>query len=194
MNYAILPTVSDIMTVADIYNGILSRKASRFLVLKTQGDYERTYAPTSSLVTGADEKHSFRARAVYSIDDAVLAGLSLIGLTDVPGTAVELMRWSWIVDWLVPVSSWASSITPTIGMNLVDAFVGARVVEDHHQAKRSFRPSGCPAANAKPYTIDPLRLEGSWRKKIEVRAHLVAKNPFSMSHLATTAAVIRQLS
>lgn len=47
----------------------------------------------------------------------------LLGLTDLPGTAWELVPYSFVVDWFVGVGSWLSAITPTLGVSNVHCWV-----------------------------------------------------------------------
>lgn len=192
-NYAVLPLIGDITTAVDLYNGKLKWYGTEFLVVKTRGQYDETFSG-NTLVDDVVATHKFSARAVYAIDSPVLSGLALMGLSNLPGTAWELTKWSFLIDWLIPVGAWCSSMAPLLGLNLHDSFVGARVNETHVQKPRTYRPPGSPTSAAVPVRIPPVILTGSYRRKLQPRAHLVIKNPFSLSHMATTASLIRQLA
>lgn len=183
--YAVVPTVNDVVQLADLYNGSLTKFGTLFQVLTVRGEYTKEYVG-NSLITRAIETHRFTAKAVYAVDEPSLAALALLGLTDLPGSLWEATRWSFLVDWLVPVGDWCSSMTPTIGLNLVDSYVGAKVDELHEQGPQTHQGIS--------YSMPPSTLTGCWRAKITPRAHLIVKNPFSLSHMVTTAALIRQLT
>jgi hypothetical protein len=192
--YAVAPTVSDVTTAVGLFNGSLTKYGTEFAVISTAGKYDREYPGDGVLTDKANCEYLFSAKAVYVIDSAALAALALLGITDVPGTAWELVRWSFLVDWLIPVGDWCSSMTPLFGLNLIDSYVGCKITETHIQAKRSWRPAGAPSAAAVKFQLPPTTLNGSFRKQLNPRAHLILKNPFSLSHMVTTAALIRQLT
>lgn len=183
--YAMHPLISETEGLFDLYNGSLKKYGTSFMVITTYGGYNRSYSGGASPVE-VDAEIAFRSKAVYAIDQAQLAGLALIGVTDVPGAAWEVTRYSVFVDWLIPVGDWMSSMTPLLGLDLVDAYVGALHTEIHRQPPEVW--------GGRSYTKSPIILEGMSRTKIDVRAHLIVKNPFSLDNMVTTAALIKTLN
>lgn len=184
--YGMAPLINETEGLFDLYNGSLTKYGTSFMVIKTKGRYSKTLSSDSSSPVKTDMEIMFSAKATYAIDSAQLAGLALIGVTDAPGAAWEVTRYSVFVDWLIPVGDWMSSMTPLLGLNLIDSYVGAFHKEIHHQPPR-------PWKDGRSYPLDPVILSGMTRTKVGVRAHLIVKNPFSLDNMVTTAALIRTL-
>lgn len=184
--YGMSPLISETEGLFDLYNGGLKKYGTSFMVIKTKGRYSKTVSSDSASPVTTDMEIMFSAKATYVIDSAQLAGLALIGVTDAPGAAWEVTRYSVFVDWLIPVGDWMSSMTPLLGLNLIDSYVGAFHKEIHRQPPRAW--------GGRSYSLDPVILSGVTRTKVDVRAHLIVKNPFSLDNMVTTAALIRSLN
>lgn len=183
--FGVSPLINEVEGLIDLHNGSLRKYGTSFMVIKTKGGYKKQVSGSGS-PTVTDMEIMFSAKATYVIDSAQLAGLALIGVTDVPGAAWEVTRYSVLVDWLVPVGDWMSSMTPLLGLDLIDSYVGALHTEIHRQQPRSW--------GNRTYGLSPVVLKGASRTKIDVRAHLIVKNPFSLDNMVTTAALIRSLN
>lgn len=56
-------------------------------------------------------------RLDYVLDRAALKSLTAIGLMDPASTAWELVPWSFVVDWTLPIGDWLSSLSATLGLS-----------------------------------------------------------------------------
>lgn len=90
--------------------------------------YGIQFASADGTLTGGD----YQANTTWSIDTKVesWAGVifdfglgrgwqraQLLGLTDIPSTAWEITRFSFMFDWIVNVGSWLRAVTPTLGVS-----------------------------------------------------------------------------
>lgn len=55
-------------------------------------------------------------RLDYTLDRAALRAMSGLGMADPLSTAWELVPWSFVVDWTLPVGDWLSSLSATLGL------------------------------------------------------------------------------
>lgn len=79
--------------------------------------------------------HSINVRA-YSLYYVAATGFQSVrdyGLIDIPGTMWEIMPYSFIVDWFIPVQDWLAAISPKLGIiTLAEGYT----VEEESTVKR----------------------------------------------------------
>lgn len=119
------PMVMDIVSALKALNK--QREIRRFMVRGSAKD-EKTRSYTTTSVKGygthtfrVDVSHSRTARAyvLYEVSNEPLARLQDFGVFDFPASAWELLPWSFVVDWFVPVGDWIKALTPKIGVNIL---------------------------------------------------------------------------
>jgi hypothetical protein len=59
-----------------------------------------------------------RAFILYEVDARSFISQKL-GLLQLPGSAWELVPWSFVVDWFVNIGSWLDALTPRVGVNVL---------------------------------------------------------------------------
>lgn len=55
-------------------------------------------------------------RISYSVQDDVFNTFKQIGLTNIPQVGWELIPWSFVIDWFIPIGNWLSSLDATYGL------------------------------------------------------------------------------
>jgi hypothetical protein len=104
--YGWLPTLSDVAAAAEAYE-VLTQKPRTSRVMAARGvvsQVEGSQSPT--LYTCPGIKISSK-RAIYVMTEQLSAPRSL-GLTDPLSVAWELVPWSFVADWFVPVGTYLS--------------------------------------------------------------------------------------
>jgi hypothetical protein len=106
------------------------------------------------------------AVAVYRVDNPLTATLDQVGLTNPLNVAWELVPFSFVVDWFLPVGDYLQSIVPPQGVTLVSGYTYVKV-KGHTETftYQAARP-GYPKATFQTMTTDEvikLRVKvGSW--------------------------------
>jgi len=60
----------------------------------------------------------------YTINNSSLRRLAQVGLTNPLTVAYDLMPWTWVFDWVLPLGSWINSLDATVGLSWVDGCYG----------------------------------------------------------------------
>lgn len=60
-----------------------------------------------------------RAYVLYEVSSELGALVNDFGVTDFPASAWELVPFSFVVDWFIPVGDWLAALTPKIGVNVL---------------------------------------------------------------------------
>lgn len=128
------PLVMDLVSALKALNK--ARIPRRFMVrgfANDESDSSVDSAYTISIGTTSfrkDVSHSRKVRAyvLYEVKEGYGALLNDFGVLDFPASAWELVPFSFVVDWFIPIGDWVSAITPRIGVNILAA--GASMTED----------------------------------------------------------------
>lgn len=118
-----------------------------------------------------------------------LYALSQLGLVNPASFAWELMRFSFVIDWLIPIGAFLSAFTASVGCDFVAGYQD-RIVFADLKLSNTFYPitKGSPfRATTRMYAFQRIVLTG-WGLPIPY-----VKNPFSTSHLTTAIALVTQL-
>lgn len=142
-------------------------------------------------VTGQSFR-SCRMKIYAKISNETLANAASIGLLNPAQVAWELVPYSFVVDWFLPVGSFLETLTDTAGLTFVSGVQTYRVVS---QFQSEFTPpsyswpkwSGSFSATNHIKAIQRQAL-GGWPAPLPY-----VKNPLSTIHVASGLALIRQL-
>lgn len=79
----------------------------------------------------------------YRVDNSWLLQLSRVGLTNPLALAYDVMPWTWVFDWVLPLGKWINALDATVGLTFVDGAVGRIREEGFHvlEAKPNHQPS-----------------------------------------------------
>lgn len=136
----------------------------------------------------------------YKVDAPAVNQLTQLGFTNPASTAWEVIPWSFVIDWLIPIGDYIDTLDTAAFLQTVSfhttVYIRQKVV--------------CTAVNggisgAFPYRTTTSEGYSTWEKEnVAVSRSLNAavlppcpiprfKNPFSASHIGTAAALLRQL-
>jgi hypothetical protein len=138
---------------------------------------------------------SARVRLDYYLENPALAQASGLGIINPYDLAWELMPYSFIVDWFVPVGDYLSSMDADLGFKYRGGCWSTKQ-EDHEYGVRLSLNKGAPAAaNFKVYEMSGAsRLQLRYRRGVYATSPLPRvpgfKNPFSLTHVANALALL----
>jgi hypothetical protein len=75
---------------------------------------------TLSATTVAEHDFTVRAYILYRpVMDTLLRRLNDFGAFDVPRAIWELVPWSFVIDWFIPIGDWLGALTPKVGVEVL---------------------------------------------------------------------------
>ena len=138
----------------------------------------------------------------FQINYPEMPNITRLGLTNPPQLAWELIPFSFVLDWLLPIGDWLSSLDATVGLQFSD---GSKSVK--RDLTRTITKTTVTRTSG-PYTWGPSQTSetqqtdsSSFKEDSVVRTKLSSfpdvafppfKNPASMMHLATALALLRK--
>lgn len=151
-------------------------------------------APPGDFVTTYDTTTTIKYVCTYRISNADFKRLQTVGLVNPLSIAWEVMPWSFVIDWLLPVGRWLSNLDALVGIEFIDASwtrvdeqaIGMRI--DSSTVSGSTRYTYKLSGNAKQITI-----QRNSSKYPSVLALPRFKSPFSTTHAVTGLALMRQV-
>lgn len=138
---------------------------------------------------------SSRTRLDYCQDHSYLAGLSSGGFTNPQYLAWELLPWSFVADWFIPIGDYLNVADAALGYN----FLGGSSTDRYEHACFVFAVyrygsivSSVPTWRGYGHSLK--------RKRVQRRVHATSpmprfpgfKNPFSLTHAANAIALLGQ--
>ncbi len=123
------------------------------------------------------------------LSDAFVRSANQGGLINPASLAWELVPYSFVVDWFMPIGNYLEALTATAGLDFIGGFEGVR---GEYTARCSQSPFigwfGSPRTGlARGFSQRRVKLD-TWPKPLPY-----IKSPFSTSHVATALALLRQL-
>jgi len=82
---------------------------------------------------------SGKARARYTISDPALKQLAQIGITNPINLAWELIPYSFVIDWLIPVGKFLESLDALVGVSNLKVLHGYKIVKKFEGESRGMR-------------------------------------------------------
>jgi len=193
--YAWLPLINDIYDLAGVAKNGLGKKPPLLSAVRNLSDS----APWESNFVGggntyADIKGTMhinhRCKLWYRLDDSTLYRLNQLELINPAEIAWELLPYSFVIDWFLPVGNVLSAWSATWGLTYVDGVITSR-------AQGS-------AGGLNRVLSDVNRLAGGYTWLVDqtgIRREAVSspspflyfKSPFSTTHVVSALALLRQL-
>lgn len=138
---------------------------------------------------------SVRVILYYAITQPNLKTLSQLGITNPAELAWELLRWSFVIDWLVPVGGYLSAFDASLGCDFAK---GCSTTYEKYQYIGTMTGN---SANSSGYVMK-VNLQARIDRVIVGRETYIApplpdipwaKDPISFEHLANATALLTQL-
>lgn len=122
MQYGWLPTLSDVAEAWNAYKALMDRERQTTFTaqLSRSANYNGSPSPPAYTCFNTVTK---RKRYKYTLREQLLAARSL-GLTDPASVAWEILPWSFVVDWFIPIGSYleALNIFPSVSGSWVSSY------------------------------------------------------------------------
>jgi hypothetical protein len=139
--------------------------------------------------------YEVRVFLVYKLLSPVLAEMSSLGLINPAEIVWELLPYSFVVDWFVPVSAWLSALTADVGFSFL---TGGYSNKAEIRAPVVSGATGFSNGSITHYDLVSPSYFG--RNKAFVRTcfegspvpGFYVKNPLSFTHVANAAALLKQ--
>lgn len=195
--YALMPLIYDLYgTYELIRDGFREDdkifKVTRTITVPVNVDDYWSSSTTGVLFSVSSGKATASARVTLNgkVSSPALFALNNVGLLNPAVVAWELVPFSFVVDWLVPVGDWLQSLTATVGVNFVagcvtkkrEGSVNVRFTEKS-LLNSDVQFVKVPEANFSWVGIDRYILD-SWPWALPY-----VKNPFSTSHVTSALAL-----
>lgn len=196
-SYAFAPLANDISSGLRILGNGLTNRPQVFSVVRKITD-SPMFWPTSQLLgsgklwfTGEITRtHTVKLFATVTDLDAVTN--AALGISPNPATAAyigwNMIPYSFVVDWLVPVGSVLEALDAHEGYEFLGGYRSVKVKDDfvaHYSLGREFAGSIPVAITGEGYTREPL---WDWPRPVPY-----VKSPFSSSHLISAFALMQQV-
>lgn len=191
-NYAWVPLFGDITGATEqLQDGF--RKRGQFVTARRTVSDE--VGPPDKWTTGSSTRKQ-RCVIIARVSNEKLLAVSQIGLINPLATAWELMPFSFVIDWAIPIGNVLNATTANLGFDFV---TGARSCKVESQFARQGTYLGPQFASG---TRSGGRAVGTTRIKSYERVGMGGfplpmpyyKNPFSMSHVTSALAILRSLT
>lgn len=105
------------------------------------GDWKGTMTMTHKVVV--------KAYAKYRVNQSsgIINRLNDFGAFDVPLLMWEVVPFSFVVDWFIPIGSWLGAITPKVGVEMIESGVTITTSKDVVRVLDSYKPSSTGAGS-----------------------------------------------
>lgn len=175
---------------------IASNQCARTVIVVREGGKNNI---KHTIVTKISVKVSYHLE--YEVDDAMSATLETFGFINPAEVAWELMPWSFVVDWFLPIGGWISSLTASTGLRFLR---GVRVqttkrlitIQTEYLGKdtkgsdyQRFWETGMVVTMKQDFRKERFVLD----KAPSPRLPPVKWNPFTQTHCAEAASLLTQV-
>ena len=195
--YAFKPLVSDAYGLVDIHeNGIEAASSGKSGTIQARRSITETDSFTIDLYESAIERWEYTKKYRYvlraKVDDSQLRAASLLGLNNPAEIAWELIPFSFVVDWFLPIGTMIKALSAPSGLVFEAGWMSVKgeatcnVTDEREQPEfgRFTRAGACTYKSSgfqrQPITGFPSALP-------------YVKSPFSLTHGASALALMRQL-
>lgn len=185
--YAWKPLLSDIYDTSKVLSEGVKRNSQVVSAVRTiqDGAAYKSGAARGTVSVG------YRCKLYYKVSNSSIDALSRLGLINPLEVAWELVPFSFVIDWFIPVGTLLEAYSSTMGMTFIDGHISTKATADARYEVN--------ATNG--YYLDGGRFTFVWtyfgfqRVTVSSAAPLpYFKSPFSSNHLASAFALIRSLS
>lgn len=188
-----MPLLSDIKGGYDLFNEGLHNRGLIFSATRSYSDTVEFSTQNANWDIEGESTVQGRVKIYAAVDNAKLSALTSLGLADPLQVAWALVPYSFVVDWFMPVGNLLEAIGATRGLTFVGGFTSVRVTSSSRwkyipeaQLGGVYEGDGFTGASSvEAYSRTAM---STWPMP-----SLYVKSPFSMSHLTSAGALLRQL-
>lgn len=200
LNFGWKPLLSDIYGSAEMLANKQFREVwnQERASSKIQID-DGTYVTTSANVLNSFDKYKLKYEVNYlcrfAVSNDITHTMSQVGITNPALIVWELLPWSFVIDWFLPIGNYISSLDATVGLQFVG---GCKTTFYRLDVGRHIKQPGQKYVNGAYTTCDAragLMVASTVRTKLSSfpAASLPSfKNPFSFTHAADAISLLTQ--
>lgn len=137
---------------------------------------------------------SVRTKVRYRISSPWLKALSDLGLTNPLLTGWEMIPFSFVLDWFIPVGTWLSALNTNLGLEYVSGFT---TIQGYSSVSATFMDTWCRNTELVSGSLPEIesRFMSMERRVLDSTPFptLYTKNPFSSTHVTSALALVSQL-
>lgn len=147
VQYGIRPLLQDIVGAAELY--AQKRAAEVVVSMKASATVERNLSSKKQVTSSfnADGVYTAKANSFTNRVTTVTVGCSFqkgsevvhtlkqLGISNPFLLAWELMPWSFVIDWFIPIGNYLSSLDATLGLIFNDGFKSTKCVQTHTRSQ-----------------------------------------------------------
>lgn len=206
LNYGWQPLLNDVYGAAEA----LAKSQNNVEFFRMSRGTGANYSKTEVVTQPNDSAYNGDRKTAYSVNtrwqkrytvyyrkaSPPVASLASLGITNPALLAWELLPYSFVFDWFLPVGNWLSSLDATLGLEFLNGHSTVFTQYDSSYNSYLFRQT-----KAEPRHVLTSSSSGSYQKITCTRAVLSSfpsvpfppfKNPISGSHIASAMALLRQ--
>lgn len=160
-SYGWVPLYNDMYGSLVAADKALAKTPDRLIPVKKQAHYEETtkdnttvvdyYGPKTQVAETIHVKQVMKMACNVKIENPALATVQSVGLTNPALVAWELIPYSFVIDWVLPIGDWLTAITPLIGITPVDVF-STVFSEEHYELGEAHNQESWPVFVWNPNT------------------------------------------
>ena len=175
-----------------------SGKGSRLFKSTTRSNFVIApgFVGEDYLIQNLDASLSITTKVYYSMSSPTVHDLSSLGITNPALVAWELVPYSFVVDWFLPIGNWLSALDATNGLTFLSGY---------STSYQTYRPTTQAIQNltypGRPGTVRFRWFTASQRQSWTTRTVLSGfpaapmprfKNPLSFSHMMSAMSLLKQ--
>lgn len=167
-SYGWVPLYNDMYGSLVAADKALAKKPSRLIPVSKQAHYSETINTSELTNVGSypievplngkiHVKQVMKIACNVKIDNPALATVQSVGLTNPALVAWELVPFSFVVDWVIPIGNWLTALAPLVGISPQDVFRTAFSEENYETGGVNV---------TKPWQVfrqDPSTYQWGWR-------------------------------
>lgn len=193
----------DLQDIVGAINAIAERGRSQDPVIVAEGKFTDVLddlLPLQSFVVGGiplpslkvSLKESAHCKLYFGIDNAGLLFSSQLGLINIADVIWELVPWSFVYDWAIPIGTWLISLGGAAGLKYIDGYVSQKVWSVRSEVTDWGNPG--PGYVKVSETKIGVRHEEKHFARLALPIldvpQLYVKSPFSVTHAANALALV----
>lgn len=154
------------------------------------------YSGISTLVQQSVQSVIVRVGVTYSVSSPALVSMASVGITNPLLLAWELLPYSFVIDWFLPIGNYLESLDAAAGLAFQDGYVS--ILRKYECKTEKFESFSYSQGARHTYTKTTESYKSVWFDRAALTGFPSApaprfKNPLSTSHVASALALLLQL-
>jgi hypothetical protein len=197
LQYGWIPLLNDIYGLHEEFNRDTVVEAFRFSVVSEAWEPINLVNIDAGISAGSHAMYDFigkkyyRCSLTWEVDDDTYVIASRIGLTNPAEVAWNLVPWSFVADWFVPVGDWLGAVSAAVGLRFVGGTGSRGTKYTYHGRTKDAGQAAFVASSVKCSGTYHMGGRGIYRSSPMPLPYV--KNPLSTQHVTNAVALIRSV-